>query len=91
MTKVFSVFQMDNDKETKDGALSAQQEPVAATESGIAQKLNMSIDVIVSLKKWTNKLTFISQMKDFLSIHSQWFSKCINLISMENSPTKHLN
>ena len=51
MTKVFSVFQMDSDKETEDGAVSAQQEPVAATESGIAQKLNMSIEVIVSLKK----------------------------------------
>ena len=51
MTKVFSIFDMDNDKENKDGSLSAQQEPVVATESGIAQKLNMSIEVIVSLKK----------------------------------------
>ena len=65
MTKVFSIFDMDNDKENKDGSLSAQQEPVVATESGIAQKLNMSIEVIVSLKKCTKKLIFLSQMKDF--------------------------
>ena len=56
---------MQSDKESKDVTIGGQQEPAAATESGTAHKLNMSIEVIVSYEKCNNNLPLISQIKDF--------------------------